>query len=115
MRSGLAGGNKRGHCIVLGHIRRQEHPEWWLSRCRREVHDDKSGRKECVRQEGGSQIYFGSYGCKSELTVIQGKEGIVIVKTHQAILVAHYPETVQPGQATNTVEQLGDYLIGVGY
>jgi len=45
----------------------------------------------------------------------KGKEGIVIVKTQQAILVAHYPETVQPGQATNTVEQLGDYLIGVGY
>ena len=45
----------------------------------------------------------------------QGKEGIVIVKTTQAILVAHYPETVQPGQAANTVEQLGDYLIGVGY
>ncbi|KAF6233702.1 hypothetical protein HO173_007914 [Letharia columbiana] len=45
----------------------------------------------------------------------KGKEGIVIVKTHQAILVTHYPETVQPGQATNTVEQLGDYLMGVGY
>lgn len=45
----------------------------------------------------------------------KGKEGIVIVKTQQAVLVAHYPETVQPGQATNTVEQLGDYLIGVGY
>jgi len=45
----------------------------------------------------------------------QGREGIVIVKTQQAILVTHYPETVQPGSATNTVEQLGDYLIGVGY
>ncbi|KAL6718328.1 profilin, required for normal timing of actin polymerization in response to thermal stress [Lecanora helva] len=47
--------------------------------------------------------------------ILQGREGIVIVKTQQAILVAHYPESVQPGQATNTVEQLGDYLIGVGY
>jgi len=45
----------------------------------------------------------------------KGREGIVIVKTQQAILVTHYPETVQPGQATTTVEQLGDYLIGVGY
>ena len=54
-------------------------------------------------------------GSKRELSVTQGKEGMVIVKTQQAILVAHYPETVQPGQATNTVEQLGDYLIGVGY
>lgn len=45
----------------------------------------------------------------------KGKEGIVIVKTVLAILVTHYPETVQPGAATNTVEQLGDYLISVGY
>ncbi|MCJ1297829.1 profilin, required for normal timing of actin polymerization in response to thermal stress [Hypocenomyce scalaris] len=45
----------------------------------------------------------------------KGREGIVIVKTQQAILVTHYPESVQPGSAANTVEQLGDYLIGVGY
>jgi len=51
------------------------------------------------------------------LTVIpiQGREGVVIVKTTQAILVTHYPESVQPGAAANTVEQLADYLIGVGY
>ena len=47
--------------------------------------------------------------------IIQGKEGIIILKTLQAILVAHYPEGILPGTATNTVEQLGDYLIGVGY
>jgi profilin len=40
---------------------------------------------------------------------------VVIVKTTLAILVAHYPETVQPGAAANTVEKLGDYLIGVGF
>lgn len=45
----------------------------------------------------------------------KGKEGVVVVKTKQAILVAHYPETVQPGAAATTVEQLGDYLISVGY
>ncbi|KAL8715013.1 MAG: hypothetical protein Q9220_000970 [cf. Caloplaca sp. 1 TL-2023] len=45
----------------------------------------------------------------------KGKEGVVIVKTQQAILVAHYPESIQPGAAANTVEQLGDYLINVGY
>lgn len=45
----------------------------------------------------------------------KGKEGICITKTKQAILIAHYPETVQPGSAANTVEQLGDYLISVGY
>jgi profilin len=45
----------------------------------------------------------------------QGREGVIIVKTNQAILVAHYPESVQPGPAANTVEQLADYLVGVGY
>ncbi|CAD0114403.1 unnamed protein product, partial [Aureobasidium uvarum] len=43
------------------------------------------------------------------------KEGIVIVKTKQALLVTHYPEHVQPGVAANTVEQLADYLISVNY
>jgi len=45
----------------------------------------------------------------------QGKVGIIIVKTKQAMLIAHHPETVQAGVAANTVEKLGDYLIGVGY
>ena len=45
----------------------------------------------------------------------QGKEGIVIVKTKQALLIAHYPETVQPGSATNTVEMMGEYLSKLGY
>ncbi|MCJ1370938.1 profilin, required for normal timing of actin polymerization in response to thermal stress [Loxospora ochrophaea] len=45
----------------------------------------------------------------------KGREGIIIVKTTQAILVTHYPETVQPGSAALTVEQLGDYLISVKY
>lgn len=49
------------------------------------------------------------------LTLLQGKEGIIIVKTKQALLIAHYPENVQPGSATNVVEKLADYLIGVGY
>lgn len=39
----------------------------------------------------------------------------MIVKTTQAILVTHYSETTQPGSAANTVEQLADYLIGLGY
>ncbi|KAL1589224.1 hypothetical protein WHR41_02257 [Cladosporium halotolerans] len=45
----------------------------------------------------------------------KGREGVVIVKTTNAILVTHYPESVQPGAAANTVEQLADYLVNVGY
>lgn len=39
----------------------------------------------------------------------------MVVKTQQAILVGHYPGTIQPGGAANTVEQLADYLVSVGY
>lgn len=45
----------------------------------------------------------------------KGREGVVIVKTTQALLVTHYPESVQPGVAANTTEQLADYLIKMGY
>ena len=48
-------------------------------------------------------------------TFTQGKEGVIIDKTTQAILVAHYPENVQPGNATTVVEKLADYLVSVGY
>jgi profilin len=47
--------------------------------------------------------------------LLQGRTGIVIVKTKQAILIGHYPENVQAGNATQTVEALADYLIKVGY
>ncbi|KAI5848064.1 hypothetical protein BZA05DRAFT_119108 [Tricharina praecox] len=45
----------------------------------------------------------------------RNKEGIICVKTKQAVLIAHYPENVQAGEATKIVEALADYLIGVGY
>jgi len=44
-----------------------------------------------------------------------GRNGIVIVKTKQAVLIGHYPENVQAGNAAQTVEALADYLIKVGY
>ncbi|KAK4193875.1 profilin [Podospora australis] len=44
-----------------------------------------------------------------------GKTGIVIRKTKQAILIGHYGENVQVGNATQTVEALGDYLTNLGY
>jgi profilin len=49
---------------------------------------------------------------------IQGKkgaDGVVIVKTKQAVLVAVYVGPVQAPEATSVVETLADYLISVGY
>ncbi|EGO59158.1 profilin [Neurospora tetrasperma FGSC 2508] len=45
----------------------------------------------------------------------QGKTGVIIVKTTQAILVAHYGENAVAGNSTQTVEALADYLIKAGY
>lgn len=42
-------------------------------------------------------------------------EGVVCVRTKQTVIIAHYPPTVQAGEATKIVEQLADYLIGVQY
>ena len=53
--------------------------------------------------------------CVRPLTWRQGKEGIVIVKTTQAMLICHHPDTVQTPNAATVAEQLADYLISVGY
>ncbi|KAK1778616.1 profilin [Copromyces sp. CBS 386.78] len=45
----------------------------------------------------------------------QGKTGVIIVKTTQAILVAHYGENHTAGNSTQAVEALADYLIKSGY
>ena len=42
-------------------------------------------------------------------------DGLICVKTNQAVLVGHYTSPVLPGQATKEVESLADYLIGQGY
>ncbi|QLG72068.1 hypothetical protein HG535_0C04220 [Zygotorulaspora mrakii] len=42
-------------------------------------------------------------------------EGVICVRTKQTVLIAHYPPSVQAGEATKIVEQLADYLISVQY
>ena len=46
---------------------------------------------------------------------LQGNDGVVVVKTNQAILVGTYKDPTQPGEATVIVEGVADYLKGVGY
>jgi profilin len=42
-------------------------------------------------------------------------DGVVLVKTNQAVLVAEYVAPVQAPEATPIVESLGDYLKQSGY
>ena len=45
----------------------------------------------------------------------QGANGAVCVKTGKCVLIGIYDDKVQPGQASNVVEKLADYLIESGY
>ncbi|KAK6501115.1 profilin, required for normal timing of actin polymerization in response to thermal stress [Arthrobotrys musiformis] len=45
----------------------------------------------------------------------QGKAGLVIIKTAQALIIAHHPETGDRFKAVDTTKALADYLKGVGY
>lgn len=43
------------------------------------------------------------------------RDGIVIVKTRQAILIGHYNEHQIAGNCATTIENLADYLEKLGY
>jgi len=45
----------------------------------------------------------------------KGASGAIIAKTTQALVLATYNETIQPGSCSVVVEKLGDYLKSVGY
>jgi len=45
----------------------------------------------------------------------KGKEGIIVIKTTQALLIGHHPADVQTTVAYSSVAELAEYLIKVGY
>ena len=53
--------------------------------------------------------------CSFYLSLCLQADGCVLVKTKQAVLVAQYAAPVQASECTVVVENLADYLIGVGY
>ncbi|TID25410.1 Profilin (actin-binding protein) [Venturia nashicola] len=50
-----------------------------------------------------------------KLSTSQGKNGMIVAKTTQALLFAHHNENVTTQNCVSTVEALQDYLVGVGY
>jgi len=52
---------------------------------------------------------------KDSLKAKKGKEGIVVIKTTQALLIGHHPADVQTTVAYSSVAELAEYLIKVGY
>ena len=61
------------------------------------------------------QKYFYLSGNDYVMRGKQGKGGVHVVKTHQAVILGLYEDPVQPAEAATVTESLGDYLKGVGY
>ncbi|PWN37987.1 Profilin/allergen [Meira miltonrushii] len=70
-------------------------------------------------QAGGIHVngvkYFALQANDRSIYGKQGGNGLIAVKTNQAVLIGHYASPILPGQATKVVESLADYLISVGY
>ena len=63
----------------------------------------------------GGQKYFYLSGDEEVMRGKQGKGGVHLVKTNQALLVGVYEAPMEPSAAATVTEKLGDYLKGVGY
>ena len=63
----------------------------------------------------GGQKYFYLSGDEEVMRGKQGKGGVHLVKTNQALLVGVYEAPIEPSAAATVTEKLGDYLKGVGF
>ncbi|CAG8596059.1 3258_t:CDS:2 [Acaulospora colombiana] len=61
------------------------------------------------------QKYFALSHDESNIHGKKGQEGVVAVKTTQALIVGLYPEGIAPGAANSVVVKLGEYLTNLGY
>merc|ERR1711942_439173 len=59
--------------------------------------------------------YFYLSGDDNVVRGKQGKSGVHVVKTNQAVILGLYDDSMQPAEASTVTETLGDYLKGVGY
>jgi len=66
-----------------------------------------------IRIEG--QKYFAVSANERTIQGKKGGDGLVAVKTKQAVLVALYVAPNQAPEATTIVEKLADYLIDLGF
>lgn len=77
--------------------------------------NDPSGfQANGARIAGEKYIFIGGDG-STVLRFKMGAGGAVTVKTATAILLVTYDDTIQPGQCSNIVEKLGEYLRSVQY
>ncbi|KAF9077498.1 profilin [Rhodocollybia butyracea] len=79
----------------------------------------KAHSNPAATQASGLKIagmkYFTLQANERSIYLKKAADGVVVVKTKQAILVCVYTAPIQAGETTTVVEGLADYLIGVGY
>ena len=64
---------------------------------------------------GGKKYILISHGEGRSLYGRKGDEGIVAVKTKQAVLISLYSSGMVAGEAVKVVESLADYLVSVNF
>jgi len=78
------------------------------------AHNDLDGTQAHGIRAGG-QKYFTLQADERSIYGKKSADGILIVKTKQAVLVAIYEAPLQAPEVTPIVESLADYLISVGF
>jgi len=76
---------------------------------------DKQEQTESKGITAAGLKYFTLQWSKRSIYGKKGADGIILVKTKLAVLVAVYKAPKQAPEATPIVENLADYLIGLGY
>ncbi|KAF2865973.1 profilin [Massariosphaeria phaeospora] len=78
---------------------------------------DKSPTKKVIEQgvKINGEKYMTIDSTDDALKAKKGKEGIIVLKTTQALLIGHHPADIQTTNAYSSVAELADYLIKAGY
>ncbi|MGW7438492.1 profilin [Streptomyces sp. NPDC054849] len=76
--------------------------------------DDPSAARTQGLRLGGRK-YFTLHATDSSIYLKSNADGVVAVKTGQAVVMGAYQAPIQAGEATPVVEQFGEYLRGSGY
>lgn len=84
-----------------------------LSRISHGFQDSTPFQSDGLRIASERYVFLNCDG--SVMRARKGASGAIIVKTGQAIILATYNDQIQPGQCSNVVEKLGDYLKNAGY
>ncbi|KAF2747310.1 Profilin/allergen [Sporormia fimetaria CBS 119925] len=79
--------------------------------------DDKSDPKKVIVEglKVNGEKYMTISADEDSLKAKKGKEGLVVAKTNQAVLIGHHPEDIQTNVANSSVAELQEYLKKVGY